>query len=143
MAELYLATASGPKGFKRRLVLKKILSQFADDSSFVEMFLSEARIAGQLSHPNLAQVYEVGEQDGTYFIAMEYVDGPNLRKLNAKAYQAGTPIPTFLAARIIAYACDGLGYAHDYSDPETGEPLRIIHRDISPDNIVIASNGSV
>ena len=143
MAELYLASASGPKGFKRRLVLKKILPQFADNPSFIEMFLSEARIAGQLSHPNLAQVYEVGEADGTYFIAMEYVDGPNLRKLSHKARQTGSPFPLYLAARIVAYACDGLGYAHEYKDPETGEPLRIIHRDISPDNIVIAYNGSV
>jgi len=143
MAELYLASSTGPKGFKRRVVLKKILPQYADNPSFIEMFLSEARIAGQLSHPNLAQIYEVGEADGTYFITMEYVDGPNLRTLRNKARQTGKPIPPFLAARIMAYACDGLGYAHDFKDPETGQPLRIIHRDISPDNIVISSTGSV
>jgi serine/threonine-protein kinase len=143
MAELYLATTSGPKGFKRRVVLKKILPQFADNQSFIEMFLTEARIAGQLSHPNLAQVYEVGEVDGTYFIAMEYVDGPNLRTVRNKARQAGRMLSPYLAARILAYACDGLGYAHEFQDPETGEPLRIIHRDISPDNIVISSTGAV
>ncbi len=143
MAELYLASSTGPQGFKRRIVLKKILPQFADNPNFVEMFLSEARIAGQLSHPNLAQVYEISEVDGTYFIAMEYVDGPNLRTLRTKAVQSGKPLSPYLAARIIAYACDGLGYAHEYKDPETGEPLRIIHRDISPDNIVISSTGGV
>jgi eukaryotic-like serine/threonine-protein kinase len=143
MAELYLANSSGPKGFKRRVVLKKILPQFADNPAFVEMFLTEARIAGQLSHPNLAQVYEVSEADGTYFITMEYVDGPNLRTLRNKARQAKKPISPFLVARIVAYACDGLGYAHEFKDPETDQPLRIIHRDISPDNIVISSNGAV
>src|SRR4051812_1985424 len=117
MAELYLANSSGPKGFKRRLVLKKNLPQFADDPSFVEMFLSEARIAGELNHPNIAQVYEVGEADGAYFIAMEYVDGPNLRTLAAKARQAGKPLSPNLAAKIVSYACEGLGYAHEMSDP--------------------------
>jgi len=143
MAELYLASSTGPKGFKRRVVLKKILPQYADNPSFIEMFLSEARIAGQLSHPNLAQIYEVSEADGTYFITMEYVDGPNLRTLRNKARQTGKPIPPFLAARIMAYACDGLGYAHEFKDPETDQPLRIVHRDISPDNIVISAGGAV
>src|SRR5262245_51437293 len=122
MAELYLASATGPKSFKRRLVLKKILPQYADDPSFIEMFLSEAQIAGQLNHPNLAQVYEVGEVGGIYFIAMEYVDGPNLRKLRIQARQMERPISPYLAARIVAYACEGLGYAHEYRDPETGQP---------------------
>jgi len=143
MAELYLASASGPMGLRRRLALKKILPQFAGDPGFVEMFLSEARIASELSHPNLAQVYEVGEVDGSYFIAMEYVDGPNLRTLVAKAREAGKPLSPYLAARIVAHASDGLGYAHEYCDPESGEPLNIIHRDISPDNIIIARNGAV
>ena len=143
MAELYLASASGPKGFKRRLVLKKILPQLADDPSFVEMFLGEARIAGRLDHPNIAQVYEVGEADGSYFIAMEHVDGPNLRTLAARARQAGQPLSPYLVAKIVSLACEGLGYAHEFCDPETGEALNIVHRDISPDNIIISRSGSV
>ena len=143
MAELYLATSPGLKGFKHNLVLKKLLPELASDRSFVEMFLGEARIAGELNHPNIAHVYEVGESNGAYFIAMEYVDGPNLRAVSNGARRAGKPISPYLAAKIVSCVCDGLGYAHELRDPESGEPLRIVHRDISPENIIIARNGSV
>ena len=143
MAELYLATSPGLKGFKHSLVLKKLLPELASDRAFVEMFLGEARIAGELNHPNIAHVYEVGEANGAYFIAMEYVDGPNLRAVSNGARRAGKPISPYLAAKIVSCVCDGLGYAHDLRDPESGEPLRIVHRDISPENIIIARNGSV
>jgi serine/threonine-protein kinase len=143
MAELYLVIASEPQGIRRRMVLKKILPQYASDPRFVEMFLSEARIVGQLSHPNIAQVHEVGNADGSYFIAMEFVDGPNLRTVVAKATEAGQALSPLLAAKIISYACEGLGYAHEFRDPESGRPLHIVHRDISPDNIIVAGNGSV
>jgi len=143
MAELYLATASGPKGFKRSLVIKKLLPDYASDPSFVEMFLGEARIAGELNHPNIAHVYEVGEGEGAYFIAMEYVDGPNLRSLANSARAARRPISPFLAAKIVSFACDALAYAHELRDPQTAQPLHIVHRDVSPDNVIIARNGAV
>jgi serine/threonine-protein kinase len=143
MAELYLASSSGPKGFKRSLVIKKLLPDLASDPSFVEMFLSEARIAGELNHPNIVHVHEVGEGEGDYFIVMEYVDGPNLRTLASAARKAGQPISPYLAAKVVSIACDGLGYAHELRDTESGEPLRIVHRDMSPDNIIIARTGAV
>ncbi len=143
MAELYLAGASGPSGFKRTLVIKKLLPDLASDRDFVEMFLGEARIAGELNHPNIVHVYEVGEADGAYFIAMEYVDGPNLRTIEDAARRTGKPLSPYLSAKIVSYACDGLGYAHELRDLETRQSLRIVHRDVSPENIVIARNGSL
>lgn len=143
MAEVYLAMDTGPQGFRRRVVLKRILPQFANDRSFVEMFLTEARLAGQLTHPNIAQVYEVGEAEGSYFIAMEYVDGPDLLALSRLARDRKQPMPYYLAAKVVSFACEGLGYAHALTDPETGERLNVIHRDISPDNIILTMTGAV
>jgi serine/threonine-protein kinase len=141
MAEVYLAQAAGPAGFQKTLVLKRILPHLAEDQAFVEMFLNEARLAALLNHPNIVQIYDLGEAEGSYFIAMEYVDGPNLRDLSRKASEAGRIVPFEQAAKIIALACEGLGYAHDFS--ENGQALNLIHRDISPDNILISHAGAV
>ncbi|HSP78283.1 MAG TPA: serine/threonine-protein kinase, partial [Myxococcaceae bacterium] len=143
MAEVYLAKAMGPMGFAKTLVVKRILPHLAEDPSFVEMFFSEARLAALLNHPNIVQIFDFGEADDAYFLAMEYIDGPNLRSLCRRAYEAGTPLPTHLCAKLLSFACEGLAYAHEFADPETGEPLRLIHRDVSLDNILVASNGGV
>jgi serine/threonine-protein kinase len=143
MAEVFLAKAAGPMGFEKTLVVKRILSHLAEDPTFVQMFLSEARLAAQLNHPNIVQIFDFGEADGEYFLAMEYIDGPNLRALVKKARAVGQPLPPALCARIIACACEGLSFAHDFQDPTTGEPLGLIHRDISSDNILVSRQGAV
>jgi serine/threonine-protein kinase len=141
MAEVFLAKAEGPGGFSKQLVLKRILPRFAEQKSFQEMFTSEARIAAQLTHPSIAQVFDFGEDRGTWFLAMEYVDGPNLRQLSKTYRLLRRPLPFGACARLIAQACEGLAWAHDFKDPQTGAPLHLVHRDISPDNLMLGSHG--
>ncbi|WNG50066.1 protein kinase [Archangium minus] len=143
MAEVFLAKAAGPMGFEKTLVLKRILPHLAEEPAFVEMFLSEAKLAAQLTHPNIVQIFDFGEADGAYFLAMEYIDGPNLRVLIKRASAQGRALPPAICARLIADACDGLAFAHDFVDPDSGETLGLIHRDISPDNILLSRQGSV
>ena len=143
MAEVYLAKSAGPMGFEKTLVLKRILPHLAEDEQFVEMFLGEAKLAAQLEHPNIVQIFDFGEAEGTYYLAMEYIDGPNLRVLAKRARAAGALLPIALCAKIIASACEGLAFAHDFTDKTTGEPLELIHRDISPDNILLSRQGAV
>src|SRR5215468_329842 len=143
MAEVFLAKTDGPMGFEKMLVIKRILPHLAEDPQFVEMFLGEAKLAARLNHPNLVQLFDFGEAEGSYFIAMEYIDGPTLRLLLARARDMRSPISLALAARIISSAAEGLAYAHDYRDPVTDEPLHLIHRDVSPDNILVGRSGAV
>jgi serine/threonine-protein kinase len=143
MAEVFLARAAGPGGFEKRLVLKRILPHLVEDSRFVEMFLAEARLAAQLNHTNIVQIFDFGEFEGTYYLTMEYIDGSNLRTLSRRAHAAGVRLPPVLCAKIISLACEGLAFAHDFISPETGEPLGLIHRDISPDNILLSHQGAV
>ena len=143
MAEVFLAKTGGALGFEKMVVVKRIRPHLLSDPQFLQMFLNEAKIAAQLNHPNIAQVFDFGEAEGAYYLAMEYIDGPNLRALSTQAHKAGQPIPFPLCAKIISYACEGLAYAHEYANPETKQPLDIVHRDVSPDNIVLAKNGAV
>ncbi|OJT27683.1 hypothetical protein BO221_04205 [Archangium sp. Cb G35] len=143
MAEVFLAKAAGPMGFEKTLVVKRILPELAAEPDFVQMFLSEAKLAAQLTHPNIVQIFDFGESEGTYFLAMEYIDGPSLRTLIKRAETQGQPLPPAVCARIIALACEGLAFAHDFIDPETGEAQGLIHRDISPDNILLSRQGAV
>ncbi|HVE85127.1 MAG TPA: serine/threonine-protein kinase, partial [Myxococcales bacterium] len=143
MAEVFLAKTGGALGFEKTVVVKRIRPHLLEDPQFLQMFLQEAKLAAQLNHPNIVQVFDFGEADGSYFLAMEYIDGPNLRTLSAQSHAAGKPIDFALCAKIISSACEGLAYAHDYVNPETQQPLNIVHRDISPDNIVLAKNGAV
>jgi serine/threonine-protein kinase len=143
MAEVFLAKAAGPMGFEKLLVLKRILPELAEEPSFVEMFLSEARLAARLTHPNIVQIFDFGESEGAYFLAMEYIDGPSLRTLIKRAAAQGLSLPPTVCARLISHACEGLAFAHDCTDPDTGEPLGLIHRDISPDNILLSRQGAV
>ncbi len=143
MAEVFLATAQGPGGFSKNLVVKKILPHHADNPAFVQMFLSEAKLAAQLDHPNIVQVFDFGQAGRDYFLAMEFVDGMNLRSLNRMHRMQSGPIPFALCARIISQACEGLSYAHAFKDPKTGKPVNLVHRDISPDNLIISKHGAV
>jgi serine/threonine protein kinase len=143
MAEVFLARTDGPKGFSKTLVVKRILQHLAEDAQFVDMFLNEARLVAQLSHPNVVQIFDFGEFKGSYHIVMEFIDGPNLRTLWRQAGRLGEQLPPALCAKIISYACEGLAYAHDFVSPDTGKPLGLIHRDVSGDNILVSRNGAV
>lgn len=143
MAEVFLAKTAGPMGFEKQLVIKRILPHLAEDPQFVQMFLGEAKLAAQLNHPNLVQIFDFGESDGSYFIAMEYIDGPTVRLLLQRAREQTLAVPFVLAARIISAAAEGLAYAHEFTDAITDEPLQLVHRDVSPDNILISRSGSV
>ncbi|MFL5347524.1 MAG: serine/threonine protein kinase [Hyalangium sp.] len=143
MAEVFLAKAAGPMGFEKHLVLKRVLPHLALDPSFVQMFLGEAKLAAQLNHPNIVQIFDFGESAGAYYLAMEFIDGPSLRKLLDDSLKLGGPLPPAIAARLISAACEGLAFAHDFKDPATGRPLDIVHRDISPDNILVSRQGAV
>jgi serine/threonine-protein kinase len=142
MAEIYLAKQSGLEGFEKVVVLKRILGHLATDEEFVSMFLDEARIAAKLSHPNIVQIYDLGKADDTYYIAMEYVSGRNVQHMISKLQQRGEHIPVEHVCRVIAGVCDGLYYAHSRKDYD-GAPLNIVHRDISPQNILVSFAGGV
>jgi len=142
MAQIYLARQSGVGAFERHVVLKTILRDRASDARFVTMFLDEAKLAATLNHQNVAQVYEVDEADGAYFMAMEYVHGENARAILEATVKLGWTIPLELAVMIISGAAAGLHHAHERKGTQ-GQPLHIVHRDISPANIMIGFDGSV
>jgi serine/threonine-protein kinase len=142
MAEVYLAQQSGPAGFSKMLVIKKIHPHLAFNEEFVGMFLDEARVAALLSHPNIGQIYELGEEHGQYYLAMEYIDGCNLRQLNKRLRRKGILMPPELAARIAADVCAALDYAHRFRGPDE-KLLRLVHRDVSPQNVMISRDGAV
>lgn len=140
MAEVFLAKVMGPGGFEKSLVIKRILPTLAKDPEFVSMFLQEARLAAQFGHPAVVQIFDFGEVNGSYFLAMEFVDGPNLRSiLRAAPEKRISPV---VGARVIEEACEGLAYVHEFAD-ESGVPLGLMHCDVSTDNLLIARNGAV
>src|SRR4051812_22615795 len=142
MAQIYLARQKGPEGFEKLLVVKRILPHLAENADFVRMFLDEARIAARLNHPNIVQIFNLGAQDDSYFIAMEYIHGEDVRKVWKRSEQKGTVMPTHLVCRVIMEACSGLDYAHKKAD-QNGKPLGIVHRDVSPQNILVTFEGGV
>jgi serine/threonine protein kinase len=142
MAQIYLARRPGPEGDKL-LVVKRILPHLTENDDFVKMFLDEARIAARLNHANVVQIFDLGAQDDSFFIAMEYIHGEDLRKLWKESETRGRPLPVPLVCRILIEACAGLDYAHKRTDPTTGRPLGIVHRDVSPQNILVTFEGGV
>ena len=142
MARIYIARTTGIGSFERHVVLKLITPERANDATAVTMFLDEARLAASLNHQNVAQVFEVGEDAGIHYLAMEYVHGQDLRALLAKAGSQGTRVPLDLALTVVAGAAAGLNHAHERRGAD-GVPLGIVHRDVSPSNIMIGLDGSV
>jgi len=140
MADVFLSVARGQMGFNKLAVIKRLRQALAEEPSFRNMFLDEARLAARLSHPNIVHTYEVGEQNGVYFIAMEYLEGQSLNKVLKEALRRKEGIEPELSARIIADALGGLAYAHALADYD-GRPLGIIHRDVSPHNIFVTYDG--
>ena len=142
MAEVYKAKAFGVEGFERILAIKRILPNMADDDEFINMFVDEARIAVQLSHANIVQIYELGKFETQYYIAMEYVSGKDLRQILDRLRKKGQTLPVPAAAFLAGKVCDGLDYAHRKIDP-SGRPMHVIHRDVSPQNILVSFEGAV
>jgi eukaryotic-like serine/threonine-protein kinase len=142
MAQIYLARQTGLGSFERHVVLKTIVRERASDQRFVTMFLDEAKLAATLNHQNVAQVYEVDHADGAYFMAMEYVHGENARAILETTVRRGWTIPLELAVMMINGAAAGLHHAHERRG-KGGQPLNIVHRDVSPANIMVGYDGSV
>jgi serine/threonine-protein kinase len=142
MAEVFVAKRMGPHGFEKRVALKRILPQFAIDADFVHMFIDEARLAARLSHANIVQVFDFGKHEGTFFIAMELIDGSNVNQLLRAVALRDDAVPLDVALHITSESAHALAYAHALRD-DAGEPLRIVHRDVSPANLLLTRDGHV
>ena len=142
MGEVYLARATGTGGFEKRVVIKRILPHLADDPEFVARFIAEGKLVVRLRHAGIAQVLDMGEQDGATFIAMEHVDGRDLGELVRLARSGGVETPIPLVVTVFVKLLEALDYAHHATDDD-GQPLGIIHRDVSPSNVMIAKTGEV
>lgn len=142
MGEVFLARRRGVEGFEKLTVIKTLLPHLVESEEFLTMFLDEARLAARLDHPNIGQIFELGEQAGTYFIAMEYILGDDLQGLSKTCASNGIEIPVPLICRIAADALAGLHYSHELTDIN-GAPLGLVHRDVSPHNILATYEGGV
>ncbi len=141
MAEIWIAKQSGAGGFAREIAIKRILPHLAREKRFVDMFFDEARIASALRHPNIVQIYELGEDDGEFFIAMEYIEGADLADLLDKADERSVEFPMAISVRIIADILAALEFAHEFHEDERA--LQIVHRDVSPHNVLIGTDGII
>ncbi len=142
MAEVFLAKAFGVAGFERLLVIKRILPHMAEDREFIDMFVDEARIASTLNHSGIAQILELGQEDAAYFIAMEFIHGRDLGRLQERLRKNKRVMPIPIAVLVVSRLCEALEYAHRKTD-SAGNSLRIIHRDVSPGNVLISYDGDV
>jgi eukaryotic-like serine/threonine-protein kinase len=142
MAEIFLAHQVDGEGLEMPVVIKRIRPHLSKHASFVKMFLNEARLAAQLNHPHIVQIHDLGKIGENYFIAMEYIFGRDMRKIIPKAEEMGIPFPMVYALRIASDVCAGLHYAHMKVDLY-GNPLNIVHRDVTPENIFVAFDGTV
>lgn len=142
MGEIYLAKQQGPAGFQKILVVKKILAHLTENKEFIEAFLGEARLAAQMNHRNVVQVFELGEESGAYFIAMEYVAGKSLRDVIDVAIKKKEKLHPEHCRQIAEMICDGASYAHNLTDM-TGRSLNLVHRDLNPQNVLVSYTGDV
>ncbi|NNL74791.1 MAG: serine/threonine protein kinase, partial [Desulfobacterales bacterium] len=142
MAELFRAKLTGAQGFEKLIAIKKILSNLVDEDNLVKSFIDEAKLAALLHHENIVQIYDFGNMDGEFFIAMEYLFGKDLRTITQTASEKDLPISTENVLYIAARICAGLDYSHNLKDLQ-GKQLNIIHRDINPQNILITYEGQV
>jgi serine/threonine protein kinase len=142
MAEVFRAKAFGVEGFERLVAVKRILPNIAEDKEFIRMFIEEAKLAVQLNHANIAQIFDLGVVDGAYYIALEHVHGRDLRGMFDRCRQLGEPMPVAQACFIIMKLCEGLDYAHNKRD-QAGRELHLVHRDVSPQNVLVSFEGEV
>ncbi len=143
MAEIYRARMASAEGASRLIVIKKIQAGYGQNPEFLQMFKSEIQVTMGFNHPNIVQLYDFGEEDHQPYIAMEWVDGKNLRQFMTRFAEAKQTFPVELAAYIAEQSAAGLHYAHSYRDKISGSPLNIVHRDISPQNVLISFEGNV
>jgi serine/threonine protein kinase len=143
MAEIWKARVVGPAGFEKTLAIKKVLPDLVANEQFLEMFVEEAKLVANLAHPNIVQVFDFGQVDERdYFIAMEYVAGTNLATILSRLYERRLRLPPEIALYVALEACKGLGHAHARTGP-AGEALGIVHRDVSPQNVLVSFGGEV
>ena len=141
MAEIFLASATGPEGFSKDVVIKVVRSFLARDSQFVQMFIAEARLVSRLNHANVVQIFDFGKHGESYYLAMEYVRGASLWDLRKRCRDQGVPFPPTLVAEIGAQVARGLQYAHALT--ENGQRLGVVHRDVTPHNVLLSFDGAV
>lgn len=142
MGNIYEAILSGQEGFEKRVAIKMVRKEYSNAQDFVKLFIGEAKLVADLVHQNIVQIYKLGKVKDNWYIAMEYVHGVNLRDLMEHHIQIGTKIPIDVGAFIISRVCRGLEYAHSKCGAD-GRPLGVVHRDINPNNIMIATEGEV
>ncbi|HUG54014.1 MAG TPA: protein kinase [Vicinamibacteria bacterium] len=142
MAEVFRAKRTGVEGFEKVVAVKRILSHLSDNKEFVDMFIDEAKMVAGLSHPNIVQIFDLGKLEKNYFIAMEYVHGRDLRTILRRARERGLRVPLDISTYVVSKVCAALEYAHRKKD-ERGQPVMLVHRDISPQNILISFEGDV
>lgn len=143
MAEVFRGRMGGVDGFERMVALKRILPNIAADPDFVEMFVEEAKLAVQLRHANIAQIFELGLVDKSHFIAMEYVSGVSLRTMWDRARGRNRLLPIAMSCHIVQKVCEGLDAAHRKKDDRTGQDIGLVHRDVSPQNVLVSFEGEV
>ncbi len=141
MGQVFLARTA-QQGFSKLVVIKRILPHLVEDEEFITMFFDEAGIAARLNHPNLVQIFDLGEAGGSHYLAMEYVAGDDIRRVEKAARKQGRSLPLGVICRIVADAAAGLDYAHKATDPQ-GRPLKLVHRDVSPQNVLVGFDGGV
>jgi len=142
MAEVFKAKSFGEAGFERLVAVKRILPSIAEDNEFIAMFVDEAKLAVQLTHPNIAQIFELGKVGDAYFIALEYIAGKDMRAIFDRTRRGNQPIPMPMACYVVMKLCEGLDYAHNKKDA-AGRALELVHRDVSPQNIIVSYDGDV
>lgn len=142
MATVHRAEMRGPDGRRKPIALKRLLPQAATSPETVRSFVDEGRLASSLQHANVAQAYDLGRVDDTYFIAMELVPGPTLAEIIRRCHEIDRPIPIAIAVHILIQICDALDYAHNLRD-NLGRPLQLVHRDVSPANVIVSNTGIV
>ncbi|HWM85961.1 MAG TPA: protein kinase, partial [Kofleriaceae bacterium] len=142
MAEVFRAKTQGTAGFERVVAIKLLLPQVANDAEFITMLIDEAKIAGQLSHANIAQIFDLGQVDGRYYIVQEYVPGHDLRAILHHLEDIHSRLGVAQACHVILKICEALDYAHNKRDAQ-GQPLNLVHRDISPQNVIVSHEGEV
>jgi len=141
MAEVWTARQTGKHGFEKLVAVKTILPKFADDERFQRMFLDEAHVSSRIEHPNVAQIFDVGEQDDITYLVMEYVDGDALSTLHRAAQSHGVGIPHGILLRLMMEVCGGLHAAHELRMAD-GQYAGVVHRDVSPHNILVSTKGA-